>query len=270
MRMLIATAGAAPGDRALRLAGLIAEATGATLTVLTVIKGERERAQAEAVLMRAATLLPQTIRLQKRIRVGQAAEEIRREARESKQELLILGERVHVGLARRILAPTVERVLARMPCPVLIARGEPRLPRRLLLCESGREPSLLNRVMEQLGALLGAAEMVTVLHVMSQMAAGPGVEGWELEADAEELMEEGTPEGEILEEDLERLEALHVHLEAKVRHGLVVKEILDEARSGDYDLVVIGAHQGRGWERFLLDDLAQEIADRADRAVLVV
>jgi nucleotide-binding universal stress UspA family protein len=55
-----------------------------------------------------------------------------------------------------------------------------------------------------------------------------------------------------------------------VRHGLVVKEILDEARSGDYDLVVIGAHEGRGWERFLLDDLAQEIVDHADRAVLVV
>jgi nucleotide-binding universal stress UspA family protein len=102
------------------------------------------------------------------------------------------------------------------------------------------------------------------------MAAAPGVPGWELRADAKELMQKHTPEGSLLEDDLTRLEQLNVRLEAKVRHGLVVKEILAEARSGDYDLVVIGAHQGRGWERYLLDDLAHEIISFADRPLLVI
>jgi nucleotide-binding universal stress UspA family protein len=49
-----------------------------------------------------------------------------------------------------------------------------------------------------------------------------------------------------------------------------VDEILAEARSGDYDLVVIGAHRGAGWERLLLDDLAHQIIEQMDRPVLVV
>jgi len=270
MRILIATGGAPHSDAALRLGGYIAEGTGALVTLLTVIKKEAMRVQAESILKRAVTLLPARVELQTKIRSGQPAEQIVREARETNQDLLILGERVHHSLAKRILAPTLQRVLEQMPCPVLIARGQVRPPKRVLLCESGRDPSLLNRLIGQLKPLLAAAETVTVLHVMSQMAAGPGVHDWELRAGAEELIEEHTLEGELLEEVLERLAQLHVHLEAKVRHGLVVQEILEEARSGDHDLVVIGSHQGSRWERFLLDDLAQEIIDHADRPVLVV
>lgn len=270
MRILIATGGAPHSDAALRLGGFVAEAIGATVTLLTVIKNETQRVQGEAILERATTLLPAGVEPQTKRRVGQPAEQIVREARETDQDLLILGERVHHGLAKRILAPTAKRVLEQMPCPVLIARGEVRPPKRVLVCEGGRDPSLLHRLTAQRTSVLVAAETVTILHVMSQMAAGPGVKGWELRAEARELMEEDTPEGKMLEEDLERLQQLHVHLEAKVRHGLVVKEILKEARSGDYDLVVIGAHQGRRWERFLLDDLAQEIVDHVDRPVLVV
>lgn len=270
MRILIATGGSPHSDTAVSLGRYITETTRASVTLLTVIRNEAERVQAEAILARAATLLPVSVKVETNIRLGQPAEQIVREAREGNNDLLLLGERVHHGLSKRILAPTAERVLQQMPCPVLIARGAARPLRRLLVCESGRDPSLLQRLMAQLDPLLVVADALTVLHVMSQIAAGPGVRGWELRADADELIEEQTPEGELLEEDLERLEQLNVHLEAKVRHGLVVKEILKEARSGDYDLVVIGAHQGKSWERFLLDDLAQEIVDHADRPVLVV
>ncbi|MFN2278232.1 MAG: universal stress protein [Candidatus Promineifilaceae bacterium] len=46
--------------------------------------------------------------------------------------------------------------------------------------------------------------------------------------------------------------------------------MLNEARDGAYDLLVIGSHQARGWQRFLLDDLAHQIVVQADRPVLVV
>jgi nucleotide-binding universal stress UspA family protein len=50
----------------------------------------------------------------------------------------------------------------------------------------------------------------------------------------------------------------------------VVDEILDEARSGNYDLVAIGAHQREGWTSFLLDNLARQITTQIDRPVLLV
>jgi len=43
-----------------------------------------------------------------------------------------------------------------------------------------------------------------------------------------------------------------------------------EAQEGDYDLVVIGAHPGTGWEHYLLDDLAREIIGQIDRPLLVM
>lgn len=55
-----------------------------------------------------------------------------------------------------------------------------------------------------------------------------------------------------------------------VRHGLVVDEILTEARDGEYDLVIIGAHRSKGPRYLLLDDLARKILAKVDRPVLVV
>jgi nucleotide-binding universal stress UspA family protein len=270
MRILIATGGASHSDVAVRLGGILHQKTGGTITLLTVIKHETERTQAEAILVRAKTLITTMPVTQTRIRIGRPAEEIVREAQRGGCDLIIVGERSQHGLARQLLAPTAERVIGHMPCPVLIARGQPRPLRRVLVCEGGRDPSLLNRLLNRLSLLLKHADELTVLHVMSQIAAAPGIPGWELRADAQELMQKHTPEGSLLEDDLARLTKLNVRLEAKVRHGLVVREILAEARHGDYDLVVIGAHQGRGWERYLLDDLAHEIISFADRPLLVI
>ena len=87
---------------------------------------------------------------------------------------------------------------------------------------------------------------------------------------AEQLIEAGAPEGALLEQDMAYLEEMELDLHAKVRHGLIVDEIADEARSDDYDLVVIGAHRDEGLPRFLLDDLAHELVLDVDRAILVV
>jgi len=111
---------------------------------------------------------------------------------------------------------------------------------------------------------------VTVLHVMSQMSARPGVRGTQLRADAQELMQEHTPEGELLEADVQMLTLPGVRCSAAVRHGLVVDEIVAQARDGDHDLVMIGAHRAPGWQRFLLDDLTSHIVRQVDRPVLVV
>ncbi|MCI0395142.1 MAG: universal stress protein [Chloroflexi bacterium] len=271
MRILIATGGAAHSDVAVRLGACVVRATHSQATLLTVIKHETERQQANAILLRAAVLMaPALTGAQKRVRVGRPAEEIVREATEVCYDLIVIGERPLHRLVRRLLGPTADYVIARMPCPVMIARNKTGPLRRFLVCEGGRDPSLLNRLTARLTPLLALAKELTVLHVMSQIATSPTAPGWLLTANAETLIARHTTEGEWLENDLEALQRLSACLQPKVRHGLVVPEILAEAKSGDYDLVVIGAHQGRGWDRFLLDDLAHQIVLQADRPVLVV
>jgi nucleotide-binding universal stress UspA family protein len=273
MRILMATGSSPHSGLVLRFGIQIARRVSKTPTILTVIRHEADRPRAEAILARACQFLkPEIANVQTRVRIGYPAEEIIREAEEGGYNLVIVGERQrHDPVTRFLLGSTAERVVEHAPCPVIIAKGKTGPIHRILLCDSGADsPSLLDRFTAQLAGLIGNEEEVTVLHVMSQISAGPGVRGAQLRAAAEELIENHTPEGELLERDIQTLEQLNVHPRPKVRHGLVVEEILEEAQGGDYDLVVIGAHRGEGWRRILLDDLARQIIAQMDRPVLVV
>ncbi len=275
MRILMATGGSSHSEVALRFGAHILQRNHAVKasTVLTVIRHEADRSQAEAILVRARQILETRLpNVQTKIRIGHPAEEIIREAEEDGYDLILVGERQHHRLMTRfLLGSTAERVVEHAPCPVVIVKSQIGPVDRILLCDSGLDnPSLLSRFTTQLADLLKGEEEVTVLHVMSQISAGPGVRGRQLRAGAEELIKEHTPEGEILERDIEILTQLNLRPRPKVRHGLVVDEILAEARSEDYDLVVIGAHRGQGWRRILLDDLAHQIIAQSDRPVLVV
>jgi len=275
MRVLMATGGSAHSKAAIRFGAqaLLAGRAGETLTILTVIRREADRPQADAILTRARRLVESEVPgVRTKVRIGHAAEEIVREAEEGDYDLVVVGERQNHDLVTRfLLGSTALRVVEHAPCPVIVAKGKTGPVHRILLCDSGADgPSLLSRFTAQLADLVEDKDEITLLHVMSQISAGPGVRGAQLRADAEELIENQTPEGELLERDIQILERLRVRSRPKVRHGLVVDEILEEAQSGDYDLVVIGAHRGQGWRHILLDDLAHQIIAQVDRPVLVV
>jgi nucleotide-binding universal stress UspA family protein len=229
--------------------------------------------EAEVILNHARAMLGAGAgRVETRLRFGHPAEEILSEAEEQQCTAIVVGERQHHGVVTRfLLGATAERVVEHAPCPVIVAKGEIREVRHLLLCDSGvTDPSLLETFSAQLPELLQRVDEVTVLHVMSHISAGPGVRGRQLRADTEELIAEHTPEGELLERALEQLDELHVPAEPLVRHGRVVEQILKEGKTDRHDLVVIGAHRGEGWRRILLDDLTRQIITRIDRPVLVI
>jgi nucleotide-binding universal stress UspA family protein len=253
-------------------------------TILTVIRSEGDRSKAEALLAHARKQLSlpnaQTI-----IRIGQPAEQIIREASQGAYDLIVVGygqrADTHSSVARLVAGSTAQRVAERAPCPVLLAKDQATSIRRILLCVSGVEGMSAELGIRATGPALGlfaarladfldGEEEITLLHVMSQISAGPGVPGRQLRAGVDELMAERSPEGEFLRQDLQILERPRVRVYPKIRHGLVLEEILDEARSMDYDLVVIGAHPGGGWQHLLLDDLAKKLIAQLNRSVLVV
>ncbi len=274
MRLLIATGGSHHSEAALYLGAHILEAQRIAdpPTLITVIRRAADRPRAERILATACDNMGLKIsEVQLKVRAGYPAQEIISEAATGDYDLVIVGERPKHRLMTRFLGSTAVRVIEHAPCPVIIAKGKTDPIRRVLLCDSGAmRPSVLNRFTVQFFDLLESKVEITVLHVMSQITAGPGVSSRQLLASAEELIQEHAPEGEFLARDIQALGKLKVHSSPKVRHGLVVDEILAEARSGDYDLVVIGDYQGQGWGRFLLDNLAHQIVVRIDRPVLVV
>lgn len=275
MKLLIATGGSDHSAVAVQLVAQIAGGEDWPVTILTVIGDEGERTGGEEILAETRGMLETAVsHLTGKIRVGHPAAEIVREAEEGGYDLIVLGQRGKHRLLTRLFGPVAQQVIGHSSCPVLIAKDTAVPLRRILLCDSGaRSPLLLKRFMECLPDLLAGAYKVTVLHVMSQISATPDVppeEGDQLQATAEELIAVHAPEGDLLERDIEILENVNVEPEPLVRHGLVVEEILAEAEQGDYDLVVIGAHQHETWRRFLLDDLAAQLVQQIDRAILIV
>ncbi len=275
MHILVATGGSAHSTLALTFAAHIARLCHATLTVLSVVKQEQERDKGQTILDNACFILDPLLeqsQYKTLLRVGHPAEEIIAEAEEGNYQLVAVGEKQHHGLLTRfVLGSTALRVIEHSPCPVVLVKGQVGPVKRLLLCDSGvEEGNLVNRVTQQLPALLDQASTIVVLHVMSQIGAGPGVDGHILRANAEQLIEEQTFEGEVLDRDVELLAETGYREMPKVRHGQVVNEILAEAQEGNHDLVIIGAHRGTGWRRILLDDISHQLVVALDRPLLVV
>ena len=90
-----------------------------------------------------------------------------------------------------------------------------------------------------------------------------------LGASAEQLMSGDTPEGEHLRQALTILTDLGIQAVARVRHGLVIDEILAEIHEGNHDLVIVGTRSAEGWMRFLVNDLGQQIIGCTDRPIMV-
>ena len=273
MRILIATGGSEHSKVAVQMGAALAETVPLEATILTVIKRAGQQAEAQRIVAEAERLLGTAVpRVHTKIMQGKPADTILRELRDGRYDLVILGEREHHTFIAHIFnATTGDRVLHQAYCPVLIAKKAARPVHSLLLCDSGLlGPTLLDRLQQQLPELLQSDPDVTILHVMSQISAGPGVKGEQLRADADVLIHERSPEGDLLARDLQQLSEEGVTARPKIRHGLVVDEILDESVCGDYDLIVIGAHQGKGWQRFLLEDLMERIVLGSDRPVLII
>ncbi|MBI2845805.1 MAG: universal stress protein [Chloroflexi bacterium] len=269
MKILICTDGSLHAEDALRFGGFIAQKSQDPVKIMGVAESWGEEEKIKEVLSRASEILGEVPNLETLVRRGHAAEEILREIEKGDYELVILGARGRRGITRFLLGSTAARIVENAPIPVLIVRrGRPTLE-RILICTAGGEPSELDIRFGGRIARLAEAP-ATLLHVMSQLPLSARSGAEELEASFEVLVSQGTREALHLQSGLEMLKEVGVEGEARIRRGLVVDEILGEAQEGDYDLIVIGAHQASGLYRFLLDDITRQVVLGTDRPVLVV
>lgn len=266
------TGGSTHSDAAIRFGLEIMRPEMDAPTLLTVVKRPEDRPRGQAILQEAARRFGEASPpVNLKVRVGNPAEEIVAEAAQGDYELVVVGERETHGFVTRMLGSTAVYVVEHAPCSVIIAKGKIGPVQRILLCDSGAlQPDVLTRFTLRVAERISGQETVTVLHVMSQITAASGVNDEQLRADAGQLIEVHAPEGEFLERDLTVLASPQIQTRAKVRHGTVIDEILDEAREGDYHLVVVGAHRDEGWQRWLLEDITRKVITLVDRPVLVV
>jgi sulfate transport system ATP-binding protein len=152
-----------------------------------------------------------------------------------------------------------QEIAVRSPVPVLLAQGEERETRRVLLCTAAGEPGKLDVLLgAQLARSLGAR--VTLLSVESQDAAGETT----AERRARSWIERHLDQG------LRTLRGQGVVAESRIRYGEPLREILAEVTEGDHDLVVIGEHRAHTYLDLPERDLSAGLINGAGRPVLIV
>ncbi len=185
--------------------------------------------------------------LQIRVRQGNAAREILLETQEGYYEMIVVGRGDTIG-------STVRQVLAQVRIPVLLVHTPRPAIRRILICTAAGEPGKADvrfggRIARRTGA------RVTILHIRPAMKA-PEERQW-------------------VERHLglvrASLASTGVSCEVKIEEGRVAAHILQEAETGDYDLVILGASQPRARQfRSRSGGRTSQLVRRIQRPVLVV
>ncbi len=280
MHILIVTDGSEKGRDAAMFAALLARPAGAAVTLLGTTGQPSRQKSLRSHLQELSHALFDDSECMVTIKVesGYAEEVILQELSEHFYHMVVIGWYQRRGIRRFVLGSVARYLGQHVEVPLLVVSNSNESIQRMLICTSGE---LAGETDAQFGGAIAAlidAE-VTLLHVMSQIALIPDARLEDLEEDAPALIERGAREGIHLTRGLEILAEAGIPEErssAKVRHGLVLDEIIREANEGNYDLIVVGAHQvpsDRGWKELrslLQEDMCDHILTHVRRPVLIV
>lgn len=211
----------------------------------------------------------------KKMRYGEAAEEIIKETETEEYDLVAVGVSGKTRPFPVFRAGSTTKKLARtLTMPLIIARSVPEKISKILICTGGEAQSLEN--IRTAGKLLaGVPAETTILHVMSQLALRLDSPDQDLLDTAESAIQRGTREGRHFLQAMEilREEGISETITPKLRHGLVIDEVIKELNEGHYDLMVIGSHYRLARKpllEILLEDIAGQLIGRASCSVLLV
>jgi len=194
-------------------------------------------------------------------------------------DVTVVGAQSHNNRSQRGLGPIASRVAEHSNATVLVGRElQSDAGIKILVPVDGSEGSLL--ALDKLVALvdLSAAD-VTLVHVVETpwLHAGDDQEwiGYEEEKEEEidpqaQFEREFESEGDAILENARARLPVRTAVNTLIYRGLPTEEILGEAETGDYDLVVMGASGATDLKHQILGSVSSKVAWNAPCSVLLV
>ena len=258
--LLVCLDGSDLSKSALEFAARIGLQMHARMDVLGVAEKPSEETATRAVLSSATQdYSAEFPSMKTRLRAGNAADRILEELEGGAYEMVVLGSCGKPGLGRSIGA-TCEKLLTTLRAPLLIVSEARRSFRKVLICMATGVSGGSDVIFA--GRLAGRASAeATLLHVMEAQGGGTDAQNGEY---LKELATERLARGILT------LKLMGVTAEMKVRQGDSAAEILEEARSGDYDLIALGAPEPPRWRGSARRAIVDSVLEGAQRPVLIV
>jgi nucleotide-binding universal stress UspA family protein len=269
MKILICSDGMPASENAIELGALLAGPLKAEITLLGIAeKSSDERPLRETLERQAQSLRTQNAQPSIVVRAGEPVRQILDETSNASYDLVLVGARWTGPTGHYWRSERTYEVIKAIQPPVLVAIGERKQLKRFLVCTGGKE--FIEQAVQftgEIAAALGAS--VTLLHVMAEPPA-IYVNLVQLEENVDQLLESKSELGTNLRRQKRELERLAVPTEVRLRHGIVIDQVFEEVRTGDYDLIVTGTSQARGLlGHYIMGDLTRSILNRANCSVLV-
>ena len=269
MKILICSDGTQSAEPAIRLGGLLAGPLKAQTTLLGIAETEQdEHPLRDALHTQAQSLHGHGISPEIVVHSGEPVHQILDQTSKSNYDLVVIGARWTGAVGEYWRSTKTYEVIKTVQPPVLVAIGEREQLKRFLVCTGGKE--FIEQAVQFTGRLAAAVNAsVTLLHVMAE----PPVmyaDLVRLEENVDQLLESKSELGTNLRRQKRELERLGVSADVRLRHGIVIDQVFEEARQGNYDLIVTGTSQARGLLRhYIMGDLTRSILNRASVPVLV-
>jgi nucleotide-binding universal stress UspA family protein len=181
-----------------------------------------------------------------------------------KADLMAVGTHDHSRLTEMFAGSISHRILLHATVPTLIVKGKARPVARVLMAVEGHEDALRLRTWLTSHPFKNPIE-VTILSVvpsfhMIDSHVMAGLEGWSEQS-------KGHAE-QVVTDTAQALASPNFTVSTDVRLGDPVTTVCEVGNS--HDLIVIGSHGRKGFDRFLLGSVSHGIVYRASCSVLVV
>jgi nucleotide-binding universal stress UspA family protein len=269
MKILICSDGTSSAETTIHLGGSFAGPLNAQTTLLGIAETSRdEHPLREALQKQAQSLHGRGLSLDIIVQSGEPVRQIVDQTSKTNYDLVVIGTRWTGATGHYWRSQKTYEVIKSIQPPVLVAIGECKRLERFLICTGGKE--FIEHAVQFTGKLAAAVHAsVTLLHVMAEPPA-MYADLVLLEENVDQLLESKSELGTNLRRQKRELEHLGVSTEVRLRHGIVIDQVFEEVRAGDYDLIVTGTSQARGLLRhYIMGDLTRSILNRANCPVLV-
>ena len=269
MKILICSDGTQSAETAIHLGGLLAGPLKADTTLLGIAETpEDEQPLRDALQAQAQSLRVHGVSVELMVHSGEPVHQILDQTSKSKYDLVVIGARWTGAVGEYWRSRKTYEVIKTVQPPVVVAIGERKQLKRFVVCTGGKE--FIEQAVQFTGRLAAAVgASVTLLHVMAEPPA-MYADLVRMEEDVSQLLESKSELGTNLRRQKRELDRLGVPAEVHLRHGIVIDQVFEEVREGNYDLLVTGTSQARGLLRhYIMGDLTRSILNRASVSVLV-
>jgi nucleotide-binding universal stress UspA family protein len=270
MKIMVCSDGSERAREALLSAAIIAAATKAEITILGITGIEQDQRRLLEVLYEDIQVFQEKgLKVDVVTKSGDPVRKIIQRTRETTYDLVVIGSERQQTQESFLPSAKAYSIIEKIAPPVLLVPKSRFHLKRILICSGGA--SYIDNAVRFASEI--AKDLSATITLLTVVPEPPAMHATLLrrQDDLHALLNSDSELARNLRSEKALIERAGVPVSVKIRHGIVIDQILGEAEHADCDLIVVGSWPVRDlWRNYVIGNVTREIVNRTDRPILVV